>query len=233
MAVTPQNSEAFLREVDEELRREQALTFGRRYGAVLIGAVVAGLLAFGGYLVWQNWQQQTAGALGIKLSKTFEQLGKGDVKATEKPLGELAASSAEGYSVSARFVQGDIALQKSDLKGAAKIFGAVAADTSLSPAFRNLALIRQTNAEFDTLKPETVIDRLKPLAIKDAPWLGSAGELLAVAYMQTNRNAEAAKIFALMAEDETLPETLRTRAAQMAGTLGVDAIKDNGDKKPQ
>jgi len=32
-----------------------------------------------------------------------------------------------------------------------------------------------------------------------------------------------------MAADEAIPETLRSRAVQMAGTLGIDAIKDNGD----
>lgn len=233
MAVTPQTNQAFLREVDEELRRDQAVQFWRRYGRLLIGAVVAGLLAFGGYLIWQNYRDQSAGALGEKLSGVFETLGKGDVKAAEKPLAELAASSSDGYAASARFVQGDIALQKNDLKGAAKIFGAIAGDASLSPAFRNLALIRQTNAEFDTLAPDAVIARMKPLAVKGNPWFGSAGELMAVAYLQSNRRDAAGKLYAAMAEDESLPETLRTRAVQMAGTLGVDAVKDNKETKPQ
>lgn len=233
MAVTPTTDKAFLREVDEELRRDQAAQLWQRYGRVMIGAVVAGLLAFGGYLIWQNYNDQAAGAQGAKLTDVFETLGKGDVKAAEKPLAELAASSSDGYAASARFVQGDIALQKQDLKGAAKIFGAIANDAGLSSAFRNLALIRQTNAEFDTLKPETVIARLKPLAVKGNPWFGSAGELVAIAYLQTNRRDLAGKLYAAMAEEETLPETLRTRAVQMAGTLGVDAVKDSKDMKPQ
>lgn len=56
LAVTPQPNEAFLREVDEELRRDSAVQFWNRYGRLLIGAVVAGLVAFGGYLLWQNWR---------------------------------------------------------------------------------------------------------------------------------------------------------------------------------
>lgn len=233
MAVTPQTNQAFLREVDEELRRDQAIRFWQRYGRVLIGAVVAGLVAFGSYLIWQNNREQAAGALGVKLSGAFETLGRGDVKAAEKPLAELAASSSDGYAASARFVQGDIALQKNDLKAAARIFGAIANDAGLSPAFRNLALIRQTNAEFDTLAPETVISRLKPLAVKGNPWFGSAGELVAMAYLQTNRRAEAAKLLKAIAEDERLPETLRTRAVQMAGTLDVAAVANSKEIKPQ
>lgn len=233
MAVTPQTNEAFLREVDEELRRDSAVKFWQQYGRLLIGAVVAGLLAFGGFLVWQNWREQQAGAVGAKLTAVYEQLGKGDVKGAAKPLAEIAASSNEGYAVSARFIEADIALQKNDLKGAAKIFGAVAADTGLSPAFRNLALIRQTNAELDTLAPKTVIDRLKPFAGKDSPWLGSAGELVAMAHLQLGQKDQAAKLFALMAAEESLPETLRSRAVQMAGSLGIDAVRNNGDDKRQ
>jgi len=233
LAVTPQTNQAFLREVDEELRRDQAIRFWQRYGRVLIGAVVVGLAIFGGYLIWQNNREQTAGALGVKLSGVFETLGRGDVKAAEKPLAELAASSSDGYAASARFVQGDIALQKNDLKGAARIFGAIANDQGLSAAFRDLALIRQTTAEFDTLKPDTVITRLKPLAVKGNPWFGSAGELVAMAYLQSNRRAEAGRLLKAIAEEEKLPETLRTRAVQMAGTLDVAAVANSKETKSQ
>ena len=43
MALTPQNNEAFIREVDEELRREQMSNIGRRYGLAIIAIVVPGL----------------------------------------------------------------------------------------------------------------------------------------------------------------------------------------------
>ena len=97
----------------------------------------------------------------------------------------------------------------------------------------DLALVRQTYAEFDSLKPQTVIDRLKPLAVKGAPWFGSAGELLAVAYLQLRRNREAGALFGEIAKDQKVPESLRQRAVQMAGVLGVDAIDQVEEKKPQ
>lgn len=50
MALTPNTNEAFLREVDDELRRDQLLTFWERYGRALIGAIVVALALFGGYL---------------------------------------------------------------------------------------------------------------------------------------------------------------------------------------
>jgi hypothetical protein len=79
--------------------------------------------------------------------------------------------------------------------------------------------------EFDTLPPQTVINRLKPLAKPGHPWFGSAGEMTAIAYTNMGREDLAGPIFAQIAKDETVPETLRSRAVQMAGSLGVDAVQ--------
>jgi hypothetical protein len=47
----------FLREVDENLRRDQMEQFAKRYGKWLIAAVVLFLVAFGAYLLWHKKQQ--------------------------------------------------------------------------------------------------------------------------------------------------------------------------------
>jgi hypothetical protein len=120
-------------------------------------------------------------------------------------------------------------LAKNDLKGAAAAYAAIAADMSVAQPFRDVALIRQTASEFDTLKPEQVVDRLKPLAIEGKPWFGSAGEMTAIAYLKMNKNREAGMLFAAMAKDEGVPESIRSRSVQLASVLGVD-VTPAGDK---
>lgn len=233
MAVTPQTNEAFLREVDEELRRDQVQQFWQRYGRLLIGALVAGLLVFGGYLYWSQYQKDRAGKQGEALSKVFEDLGGGSRTGATKQLDELAKAAAPGYRASAIFTQADLLLEKNDLKGAAAKFAAIAGDSSVGQPLRDLALIRQTSAEYDVLKPQTVIARLKPLATKESAWLGSAGEMVAIAHLRLNQNKEAGAIFGQIARSENVPESLRQRAVQMAGVLGVDAVVQNEEKKAQ
>ena len=53
------------------------------------------------------------------------------------------------------------------------------------------------------------------------PWFGSAGEMVAIAQLKLNRPQQAARLFADMAKDESVPESIRSRAEQMAGSLGV------------
>jgi hypothetical protein len=231
LAVPPNTDEAFLREVDDELRRDQLTSFWTRYGRLTIGAIVLALAIFAGVLYWLHHQNQVAGEQGEQLKTVNDLLAERKVPAAAKPLQELAASDIKGYRASARFMQADLLLQKNDLKGAAAKFAEVAADTSVGQPFRDLALIRQTSAEFDTIKPEVVVNRLRPLAVKGSPWFGSAGELVAAAYLRQNRADLAGPIFAGIAREETVPPTLRQRAVQMAGVLGVDAVDQPEEKK--
>ncbi len=233
MAVTPETNEAFLREVDEELRRDQMARMGRRYGLLLGGAIALGLAIFGGILLWQNHIRQVAGTQGEQFGLVFEKLGSGDEKATAKPLADLASADIAGYRAMARFTQADLLLQKNDLKGAAAKFATIANDTGIGQPLRDLALVRQTSAEFDELAPQKVIDRLKPLVTDGGPWLGSAGEMVAIAYLRMGKAAQAGALFGKIARDERVPESLRRRAVQMAGTLGVDAVDQSEEKKPQ
>ncbi len=230
MAVPPNTNEAFLREVDEELRRDELATAWRRYGRWLIIAVLASLAAFGGWLYWQHYQEQRSGAEGASLLAAYDQLGAGKDAQAGPALAALGASSSPGYRAMAKFSQADLLLKKNDLKGAAAKFAEVVADQSIGQPFRDLALIRQTSAEYDSLKPQVVVDRLRPLAQKGSPWLGSAGELVGTAYLAMNRRDLARTLFSLMSSDDGVPESIRKRAVQMASTLGASP---NQEKKAQ
>ena len=225
MALPPTaNADNFIREVDEEYRREQLTRFWTRWGKVAIAALVVALAAFAGWLYWQHRQHEAAGVEGERYQAAIDQLVAGNGAQAAPTLAELAASKNDGYRVNAIFTQADLLLQKNDLKGAAAKFASVAADTSVDETFRNLALIRQTAAEFETLKPEVVVDRMRPLAVPGSPWLGSAGEMMAVAQLRLGQRAAAGQLFGRIARDRDVPETLRQRAVQMAGVLGVDAV---------
>lgn len=231
MAVTPQSNEAFLREVDEELRRDQLTSVWQRHGRWLVVAIVAALALFAAYLFWQHRREQARGAEGEQLQSAFDALGQKDFGKAGPTLATLAGSGSEGYRALAIFTQGDILLQKNDLKGAAAKFASIAADGSQPQPFRDLALVRQTMAEYDTLKPNVVVERLRPLAVKGNPWLGSAGELVAAAYLRQGRRDLAGRMFGTIASDEGVPATIRQRAVQMASVMGADAAPANEDVK--
>lgn len=216
-------NETFLREVDEDLRRDQVRDFFVNNRVLLIAAVVLFLGASGGWLWWQNRQVEQSGTQVEELARIYRDFATGNFDKAPAELKPLAESSSEGISASALFTAAAIDLQKGDQKAALAKYQTLAANGDLPSPYRELALIRQTTLEFDQVKPDAVIEQMKPLAVPGEPWFGSAAELTALALIKQSKKAEAGKLFAAIARDKTAPESLRARSVQMASSLGVDA----------
>jgi hypothetical protein len=229
LALRPVDNESFYREVDEELRRDQMKTYWERFGKLVIAGILLLLALIGGFLWWQNQKEVKAGERSAALVGAFDDVAAGRKAAAVAKLDEIVKSGADGHRAAALLTTADIAIESDDLKGAAALYKQVADDSDLAQPYRDLALVRMTAVEFDTLPPQAVIDRLKGLAVAGNPWFGSAGEMVALSYLKQSKPQQAAGIFAAMAKDKKLPDTLRSRATQMAGSLGVDAVQEPAD----
>jgi hypothetical protein len=226
LAIKPASNEAFYREVDEELRRDQLKSVWQRYGWFIVGGIVLLLALLAGFIWWQNRQQAERGVMGETLTAVFSDVQAQKTKEVAPRLDRLAEEGSAGYRAAALLTKADVAIQEGNDAAAIAAFKAVAEDEELAEPYRNLALIRQTTLEFDKLPAAQVIQRLRPLAQAGSPWFGSAGELVALAHLKQQQSAEAARIFAAIAKDRTLPRSMRSRAVQMAGALGVDATQE-------
>lgn len=218
--------DVFMREVDDALRQDEMSNFFKRFGIPVIAAIVVGLAALGGYLWWQHSKTESEGERGEQLIVAIDRVEAGNLDSAQEQLATIVADGSGTSVALAKLLQGGIAQQQDRTADAAKLFGEVAADAEVPEPFRDLATIREVSAQFDTLEPQAVVDKLKPLATPGSPWFGAAGELVGVAYLKQGKEDLAGPLFAQIARDENAPETLRSRARQMAGLLGVDAVDD-------
>jgi len=223
LALPTDSSETFLREVDENLRRDRAENFLKTYGKWLVAAVILFLAATGGWIYWEQHQAKQAAEESEKLYGAFKSITEGQQNAAAQQLGTLDESSNDVIRASAELTQAALALEKSDRSTAIAKYRSLSEDKGLPEAYRDVATIRLTALEFDGLQPAQVISRLEPLAKPGNPWFGSAGEMTGMALLKQNKRNEAAKLFASIAADKQVPESIRSRAVQIAGTLGVDA----------
>ncbi|MEZ5742926.1 MAG: tetratricopeptide repeat protein [Sphingomonadaceae bacterium] len=241
MALPPENSpsenkpaddreaaqqDVFMREVDDALREDELKSFLDRYGKPLAAAIVLGLAGLGGWLWWQDNQEEAAGKRGEAYVRAVDELDAQNLKGADERLAALAEEGGGASAVSANLLRAGIALEQDRAKDAVKLYEQVAADTSAPQPYRDLATVRAVSANFDAMKPEDVVTRLKPLAVKGNPWFGVAGELLGMAYLKQGKEDLAGPLFAQIARDEDLPDSLRGRARQLSGLLGVDAVDD-------
>ena len=235
MALPPQDTAQFEREVDEEYRRQQAADFSKKYGLWIGLAVAAFLAAVGGWLFWQDRQEKTAEANAEELAGIIADLTEENPnrEELEPRLEALAEQSDGGAAAAARMIEASYVLSDGDRAQAIEIYQAVAGDDDVPEAYQGAALLRWTYLDFDTADPDAIIARLQPLASPGNPYFGSAAELTALALIKLDREREAAELFKAIAEDPEAPRTLRARAVQIAGTYGVDASAALADIEAQ
>ena len=181
------------------------------------------LAASGGFIWWKQHQIERSGAQVEQIAQIYKDIGSGNVAQAPQQLDELSKSGSKAVRASALFARAALALQQNDNKLATSTYKTIADDSGLPGPYRNAALVRQTALEFDQIQPQDVISRLSPLAKPGEPWFGTAGEMTALAMVKQGRRQEAGQLFAAIARDKTVPEAIRTRAVQLAGSLGVDA----------
>ncbi len=223
MALPTDSSDTFAREVDENLRRDRASDFAKSHGKWLVAAVVLFLAAVGGWIYWQGRQRAQVEEQSEELSRIYNDIGAGKAAAAGPRLQALEGSSSDAIRASAVLAEAAVALERGDRAAALSNYRSLADDEGLAQVYRDVGLVRSTALEFDQMTPDAVIARLQPLVKPGEPWFGSAGELTAMAYLRQNQPAKAGRLFAQIAADRQVPETLRSRAIQIAGTLGVDA----------
>jgi hypothetical protein len=225
LAITPQNNEAFFREVDDEVRRDRVENAARRYGVIAAIVVLIGLAVFGGTLAWRSHQQTVSGEQGEKLVAAMSALSAGQDDVAAKGLKTIVDAGTKGYAPLARLLQADLLVKQEKMADASAAFARIAGDASVPQELRDVALLRGTTIDFDKLPPAEVVTRLKPLAVPGNPWFGSAGEITGIAYMKLNQPKLAGPLFVAITKDKTAPRSVRARVSQLASDLGFEPVQ--------
>jgi hypothetical protein len=218
--------EVLWREVDEAVRKDELDTVVKRYGWAIAGAAVLGLAAFGGWLFWQDRREGQIEQRSERLVAAFDMIDAGQIEQAASELVSLSDDGGSATAISAKLARAGIALRDNQRTEAVELYESIASNEDAPKPYRDLAAIRAVAIQFDDLDPQRVVDRLKPLATPGNPWFGSAGELVAMAYLKQGKQDLAGPLFAAIAKDEDVPQTLRSRTRQVAGQLGYDAVED-------
>ena len=95
-------SDIFVREVDEDLRRDQVQQIWSRYGVLIVGAAALLLAAIGGYKFWENRRVAQAEAAGASYATALQLVADGRTDDAQKQFDTIAKGSARGYQTLAR-----------------------------------------------------------------------------------------------------------------------------------
>ncbi|MCR5858672.1 tetratricopeptide repeat protein [Mesorhizobium sp. J428] len=217
------SDDSFIREVNEEIRQEQARAIWDRFGPMLIGAAVLVVLGTAAWVGYDYWRTQTANASGDRFSQALSLANAGK---NDEAIAALEALEADGYGaypLLARMRAATVLVDKGDFDGAVKQFDEVAADGSIPGSIRDMARLRAALILVDHGTQADVASRVEALTAETNPLRHSAREALALVAWKEGRFADALTLFDQIAADSAAPRNNRERA-----TLMSELIRSSG-----
>lgn len=228
------SNDEFLREVDEDYRRDRATALLRKYGGLLAAVGVILVAGVGGYNWWQARQIEQAKGWGTELLRAqtalreaMPQPGAGESDAA-KAKGEeaatifakLAADGNAGYRTLGEFGRAAALADMGQRDAAIAAYDKIADDGGLAAEYRDAGRLFAGRLLVDAGPSAPVEAKLGPLASGSGPYRFAARELIALAQLKDGKTDEARKNFQTISDDATAPAGYRQRAAEFLKALG-------------
>ncbi len=214
-------------EVNEDLRAEQTRRLLRRYGGLVVAALVLVLVGAGGWEGWRAYQarQDTAAATAYlaAMSQADALPANADAAARAPAIAAfqtVAANAPAGYRALARLRLAALQAQAGQPQDAAATWNALAADADADPLLRDLANLLWAQQGVDNGDPALVEARLKPLTEQGNPWHQLAQMYMALLDVRTGKTDAAKVTLRVLESDLSAPEGLRGRAGGLLDRLG-------------
>ena len=211
--------DSFLKEVDEDLRREQIRKLWEQYGLVAVGGIVALLAAVAGYTYWQGRRIATAEASGANYETASKLIRDGKPDEAARALADIAKSGAPGYQAMAQLRLAATHVKAGRNAEAVAVYEAVAKDGAIDQIFRDLASVNAANLRLDTATWAEMESRLTPLMGEKSPWRTAAREMLGLAAYKAGKLDDARKIFDQLLGDKAAPPGMSERVQLMLAIL--------------
>ena len=211
------DTDSFIDEVNEEVRRDQLYQYVRKYGWIAV-LLIVGVVGVTGYLEWQKAQTQNrAQALGDKLVAA---LNGDDPAVRANALEAMAADAGEAKVIVDMRRAGEL-VAAGDKEAALAIFDGIA-NSGAAPVYADLALLKALilrGKDQDTASRDAA---LATLAAPGALYRPLALEQQAIAALDAGNRDAAVALFTEVFQDSEATDSLRNRATQMLVALGAD-----------
>jgi hypothetical protein len=211
--------DSLIREVDEELRREQLLKLWDQYGTYAIAVAFLIIAGVGGYKYYQYRRATAAEAAGARFVAATRDLTQNKAAEGQSALEEIAKTAPAGYATLARLRLAASLRTAGKTAEAAAAYEAIGADSGVDPLLGDFAKLQAAMLRLDTASWTDMQNRLNDLAADTNPWRYSARELLGWAAHKAGRMDDARAEFSRLISDRNVPPGIAERARMMMAVL--------------
>jgi len=204
----------FFREVDEEVRRDKAVDFFRKYMFWFIGFFVVIVAVTGVWRAMLHYGLEASEKSGATYENALDLARQG--KFAEAQAAFEAIKAPAGYRTLARLSAID-ELAKTDKEAAIKAYEALAGDSSYDSSLAPVARLRAALLQVDTQDSKAFEQSVSAMAGPTAPFRSTARELLALSALKRGDYEAAGRWLDEIVSDPEVPTGIRSRAEAFLG----------------
>ena len=216
--------DSLLREVEEEIRREQMQKMWQRYNGLILGAAALIVLAVAGYKFLETRRiaaEQIAGADYTAAETLSDDKKKGEADAAFK---KLADEGPSGYGSLARLQLAGAQVKDGKTADAIATYDTLAKDSGADNLLKSFAQLQAASLLMPDADYAEIQNRLTPLASDDAPFSKSARELLGVAAYKAGKYDEARKYLEPLLIDPNASEAMQERVKIVMSDIAASEV---------
>jgi len=237
-----EDQDALIRQVDEELRREQLAKLWEKYGNLIIGAAAAIVIGVGGFKWYEGRKIAAAEAAGARFESAAKLAQEGKGSDALKAFEDLAKTGPKGYAALAGLRVAAGLAQAGKSAEAVAAYDAVAKEPGSDQMLADLARLQAANLRLQQADWTEMQNRLTDLAGEKSAWRFSARELLGLAAFKAGKLDEARKAYEQLLADRRAPPSIGERsrmmmaevvAAEMAKQTAAPAVAPPEPAKPR
>jgi hypothetical protein len=212
------DTDSFIQEVTEEVRRDHLFKLIRKYGWIAIAVVIL-IVAGAAYREYSRAQDRaTAQAFG---SQILAALDKNEHQERVQTLDTITAPDAAGAALLAMLKSSELAADGKS-KDAVAALDTVANDLKVDPRYRDIATFKRLIRDDAGLAVQERREGFEYLATPGNPLRLLASEQLAILDLAQGDVEAATNRLSEILQDAELTQGLRQRASQMMIALGKD-----------
>ncbi len=206
-------------EVDEDLRRDKAAEWWKKYSLYIYAVAAAVVIAVAGYQGWRSYDLKLRGERAESYAAAIALLEAGNESQARAALQALADPAGSGYPLMAALTEARLAAEAGDLETANRIWQQIASDAGAGAAVRQLGTLYTVMHRLESDDPARLRGELQSLAAPEAPYRFTALELLAALALREGDTAAARDHLVKITDDPSAPSGSRSRAAELLASL--------------
>jgi hypothetical protein len=210
------SDDSFIREVNDEIRREQAQALWDRFGPAILGLAILVVLGTAAFVGYRYWDESRANRSGDAFSQALKLANDGKSDDALTALQQLEKDGYGAYPLLARMRAATVKADKGDFAAAVTDFDGVAADTAIPQGIRDMARLRAALLLVDHGSFADVSSRVEALTADNNTLRHTAREALGLAAWKEGKTQDALKLFDQIAADDGAPRNARQRATLMS-----------------